>query len=122
MRPADIPRSINPTGWERVTYAKDQPEYTPLPVLRSPGPSGEVISRWTPTFRERLRLIFGGSIWLTALTFSPRLGMREHLQPVRLAVDPPEFVEEDDIYPQLGKRFRRQAKDIHFVPEDTPLA
>lgn len=65
-----------------VVYAKDQPEYTPLPAVRTV--QGEVITRWKLTFRERLVVLFSGNIWLNLLTFN------NPLQPIKLSVIEPE--------------------------------
>ena len=50
------------------TYAKDQPEYLPLPVLKTA--EGEVFSCWSLTWRERLRVLLTGRIWYSVLTFN----------------------------------------------------
>lgn len=57
-------------------YAKDQPEYRPLPSFKCE--DGMVVTRWSLTFGERLRLLIGGSLWLSVLTFNGPL------QPVKL--------------------------------------
>lgn len=75
-----IPR-LERLGIKPVTYAKNQPEYLPLPVLRSP--QGTVTSRWHMTWRERLAALFIGDVYLTQLTFNTPL------QPVRLQVAVP---------------------------------
>jgi len=56
-----------------VTFSKDQPEYQPLPAFRNYSPQGEVITCWNLTFRERLRVLFKGEIWLSLLTFNKPL-------------------------------------------------
>jgi hypothetical protein len=58
------------------TFAKDQPEYTPLHCHRTA--DGRVTIRWKLTWRERVAVLFGGSIWHTVLTFNGPL------QPIRL--------------------------------------
>jgi len=72
-----IPGSTEP----EVVYAKDQPEYIPLPAHRTE--DGMVITRWSLSIGERLRLLVGGSLWLSVLTF------RRALQPVKLDVQCP---------------------------------
>lgn len=67
---------VSPLHWENVTYAKDQPQYRPLPVLRSLTHEGYVMSCWQLTVWERLRILFGARIYLTQLTFN------DHLQPI----------------------------------------
>jgi len=54
-----------------VTYGEGQPEYKPLPALRLD--DGEVITCWNPSFRERLKILFTGKIWLNILTFNKPL-------------------------------------------------
>jgi hypothetical protein len=66
---------------EITTYAKDQPEYIPLPSHRQP--DGTVTTRWSLSWRERLLVAFGGSIWLQVLTFN------RPLQPVKLTATCP---------------------------------
>ena len=53
-----------------VTFAKDQPEYQPLPAFRN---DSEVITCWNLTFKERFRILFKGEIWLSLLTFNKPL-------------------------------------------------
>lgn len=68
-------------------YAKDQPEYLPLPVYRTA--DGMVISCWRLTLRERLRVLFAGKIWLSVLTFN---------QPLQ-----PQLPQADNPFDQAGK-------------------
>lgn len=65
-----------------TVYAKDQPEYLPLPTLRTD--DGAVLSRWELTDEEIQRIIETRSIYLTLLTFN------QPLQPIMLGVEPPE--------------------------------
>lgn len=96
MQPAS-PVAYDPeTRWgiSEVTYAKDQPEYLPLPALKFS--DGLVITRWQPSFWERLSLLFGGSVILGQLTFN------QPLQPVMLSTNVQEiagtpFCETDEI-------------------------
>lgn len=65
-----------------IVYAKDQPQYIPLPAARFE--DGTVITRWTLTWRERFQLLIGGSLWLELLTFN------KPLQPIRFwTTEPP---------------------------------
>jgi len=63
-------------------YAKDQPEYLPLPsrVDRN----GVVITCWKLTWRERLTILLRGTFFLTLLTFN------HPLQPIQCSIDKPE--------------------------------
>lgn len=54
-------------------FAKDQPEYVPLPAFLNNSPEGEVISCWQLSFRERLRILFTGKLWVCLLTFNKPL-------------------------------------------------
>ena len=64
-----------------VVFAENQDEYLNLPAHRSGDATGGVISCWTLSFRERLRVFFFGEVWLRLLTFNGPL------QPVFLTVD-----------------------------------
>ena len=61
MKPIEFPE-------QNCVYAKNQPEYLPLPVHKTPG--GEVTSCWALTWRERLTVLLHGRIWLSLLTFN----------------------------------------------------
>lgn len=55
---------------QNVVYAKDQPEYMPLPAFKNDSPKGEVVSCWKLSFRERLRMLFTGKLWVCLLSFN----------------------------------------------------
>ena len=61
-------------------YAKDQPQYNPLPTLVGTGRDGKVLSRWILTQEERDAIAVGADIYLTLLTFG------DPLQPIILEV------------------------------------
>jgi hypothetical protein len=75
VRPVD---PVVSDGWHTVVFAKDQPEYNPLPAVRNS--EGDVITDWEPSRDELVRLLLGGRVRLTVLTFG------HPLQPVRLEV------------------------------------
>jgi hypothetical protein len=56
-----------------IIFAKDQPEYMPLPAFKNESDKGEVVTCWQLSFRERLRILFKGEIWLSMLTFNKPL-------------------------------------------------
>lgn len=62
MKPINFPE-VN------VTFAKDQPEYQPLPAFRDPGPEGAVISCWQLSWKERIKILFTGKLWLSLWSF-----------------------------------------------------
>lgn len=79
LRPA---RPVLTRSYARESvYAKEQPEYLPLPAVRGSG--GLVTTRWTIGWRDRLKLLLWGSLYVQTLTFNRRL------QPIKLLVDEP---------------------------------
>jgi len=56
-----------------TTFAKDQPEYLPLPALVIPEENGMVISCWKFTWKERLRILWTGRMWFSQLAFGQAL-------------------------------------------------
>ena len=54
-------------------FAEGQPEYQPLIAFKNKSEKGEVITCWQLSFMERLRVLFGGEIWLCLLTFNSPL-------------------------------------------------
>jgi hypothetical protein len=63
---------------KEVVYAKDQPEYNPLPTLRNQ--DGVVLSRWKLTEAERKAVAEGADILLSLHTFN------QPLQPILMEV------------------------------------
>lgn len=74
MEPIEFPE-------QNVVFAKDQPEYLPLPAFRSE--DGQVVSCWRLSARERFRVLFQGRLWITLFTFG------RPLQPLLPSIDPP---------------------------------
>jgi hypothetical protein len=66
MKPTTFPEA-------NIVFAKDQPEYQPLPAFKEDSPKGEVITCWKLSFRERLTLLFSGKLWLAMLSFNKPL-------------------------------------------------
>lgn len=76
---------VEPTlhdGAQLVIFAKDQPEYDPLPA--SVDARGVVMTEWEPTAEELDRLLSGGRIRLWVHTF------RQPLQPLSIDVIAPD--------------------------------
>jgi hypothetical protein len=71
-----------PEGTKEVVFAKDQPEYLPLPALVTP--DGRVISTWQPNEGELALLNEGVPITLTV--WHGELCSHNLLRPVRLEV------------------------------------
>lgn len=55
--------ALIPDGSKAVVIAKNQPQYLPLPSIRTPG--GQVITRWSPSEEERKALMRGEDIYIT---------------------------------------------------------
>ena len=66
---------------ELRVYAKDQPQYFPLPARVDS--EGTVVTCWQLTWRERMTLLLRGTLFLTLSTFN------RPLQPIRCSVDKP---------------------------------
>ena len=74
MKPVEFPG-------HNVVFAKDQPEYLPLPALRVPGPEGEVITCWELSDEELEEIKRTKRIYLSQWTFN------NPLQPIRMTTD-----------------------------------
>ncbi len=71
---------------QTTTYAKDQPQYSPLPAhIDRADPNGTVTCCWRMSWRERLTVLVKGVIWHQVWTF------HKPLQPQLLTVDKPEL-------------------------------
>ena len=59
---------------QNTVYAKDQPQYKPLPCFKIPGdPQGHIIFCWKLSLTERLRVFLFGRVWHEVLTFNQSL-------------------------------------------------
>jgi len=65
---------------QETVYAANQPEYIPLRTLKSSGPMGGVLSRWTLTPEQRKAVAEGADIFLELSAF------HGPLQPIRMAI------------------------------------
>jgi hypothetical protein len=83
MEPVSPVLLNNECNLAEVIFAKDQPQYRPLPAIVTS--DGYVTTRWKFTFRERLRILFGGSLYLQQLTFN------DPLQPQLPSTKEPKF-------------------------------
>jgi hypothetical protein len=64
-------------------YAKDQPQYRPLPCFTHGDEEGRITCCWKFNFWARLKILFTGKIWHQVLTF------HGPLQPQLLLVEKP---------------------------------
>lgn len=65
---------------QNAVLAKNQPEYMPLPVHIG---DGVTTSCWRLGWRERIKMLFSGKVYLQIMTF------HNPLQPQRLTVENP---------------------------------
>lgn len=56
---------------QNTTYAKDQPQYLPLPAHKDE--MGVVTTCWALSWRDRIKLLFTGRLWLQQMTFDEPL-------------------------------------------------
>lgn len=58
-----------------IVFAKDQPEYQQLPAFinRSEGNNGEVVSCWQLSFKEIIKVLFTGKVYVSLMTFNKPL-------------------------------------------------
>jgi len=68
------------------TYAKNQPEYIPLPVFNKYNLEGEVVCCWSLSLKERVKILFTGKLWVSLLTFY------KNLQPIRPTVNKKDLI------------------------------
>jgi hypothetical protein len=54
---------------KEVVLGADQPQYQPLPALLGGGTKCQVITRWKMGWRERVRLLLTGNLWIVVMTF-----------------------------------------------------
>ncbi len=64
-------------------YAKDQKEYLPLPVYEDEIQGGRVFHCWQLSFKERIKILFTGKLWINVLNFGQKL------QPIKPMIDSP---------------------------------
>jgi hypothetical protein len=93
---------------QNVVYAKDQPEYMPLPALRLDTPQGEVISCWKMSAWERFKVLFTGKVWVSLMSFN------KPLTPSYVSVNRKEVYShpDDSTKKFLGFKFKKLTKVI----------
>lgn len=83
-----------------TTYAKDQPQYMPLPGLKFNTVEGEFIACWKGTWWERIKFLCTGKMWVSLWTFN------KPLTPSRLSVDRKEMYTHTDDALSLMDKFK----------------
>lgn len=56
-----------------IKFAENQDEYNTLPAFKENSPRGNVVTCWRLSFKERVRVLFLGNIWLNLLSFNKPL-------------------------------------------------
>jgi hypothetical protein len=56
--------------FSNATFAKNQPEYQPLPAWTD---GKQVVSCWSLSWRERLHVLFTGVLWIRQMSFGQPL-------------------------------------------------
>lgn len=99
---------------QNVVIAKNQPEYTPLPSLKIQvprleinDPDGHVVFCMGLTFKERIKILFLGEIWVSLMTFGK-------LTPSFLTTDKREVYYHPDFEINQFKRFINLGAIIYF--------
>jgi len=71
-------------GVSEIVFAKDQPQYIPLPALKFQ--DGLVVTRWSLSLWERIQVLLGGSVYVGLLTYN------HPLQPMKMSTSVQEVV------------------------------
>ena len=58
---------------QNVIFAENQPEYLQLPALKLNTKEAEVISCWKLSFKERIKVLIFGRIWMSLVSFNKPL-------------------------------------------------
>ncbi len=61
-----------------TVFGAEQPEYLPLPAVRCTDQGKTIVTRWALSWQERIQVLFGGTVWLSIMTFG------KPIQPVKL--------------------------------------
>lgn len=68
---------------QNVIFAKNQPEYIPLPAYRDNKYGGRIFHCWKLSFKERFKILFTGKLWINVLNF------KQAPQPIKPMVENP---------------------------------
>ncbi len=68
---------------EEIVYAENQPEYKNLPAIR--GDEGTVLTRWHCDWKDRIRILLFGNVYIWVMTFN------EPLQPLQAETSKPNY-------------------------------
>jgi len=93
---------------QNIVYAKDQPEYLPLPAYRTPD-GMEATACWGMTWRERIRVLLTGRVYVTLLTFGGPL------TPSIVSTRPPMQSQNQDSVPVMPRDNKPVVVDVVTV-------
>ena len=68
---------------QNTVFAKNQPPYLPLPAYQDSEQGGRIFHCWGLSWRERIKVLFTGKLWVNVLTF------KQPPQPIKPMVDSP---------------------------------
>lgn len=80
MKPTEFPE-------QNCVYAEGQEEYLSLPAFQHGDPWGQVTSCWQMSWRERLKCLWTGRVYVSLLTFG------QPLQPQIISLEIPQVME-----------------------------
>jgi hypothetical protein len=96
---------------QTATYAKDQPQYRPLPAYQHRGEEGRITCCWALSWRERLTILLTGRIWHQILTF------HQPLQPQLLLTKKPTLTSgEHHEERSANNQAREGLQGVHAAP------
>lgn len=79
-----LPLALIPPGTKAIVYAEAQQDvYLAVPTVKTV--DGKVVTRWRPSEADLRRLIEGGDVYVTLLTFNMPM------QPLMVATEPPDL-------------------------------
>lgn len=86
MKPIQFPEA-------NVVYGAEQEQYKPLHACRHADIYGTVVTCWTFSLWDRIKIAFGGKVWLSQLTF------KNPLQPLFLSTIKAEHIAKSEDAP-----------------------
>lgn len=105
MKPIKFP-------YANTTFAKNQPEYIPLPAWTD---GNQVVSGWSLSLRERFRLLFSGVLWIRQVTYGQPL---QPLRPQTLSPFPKMPMVPNDNTPKAEPTMTPEAQKSYEAMED----
>lgn len=105
---------MKPTEFEgqNVVFAKDQPQYQPLPAFKNDSQQGEVVQCWQLSDEEIETIVKTKRMWVMQMTFNAPL------QPILLSTEPlvnteatSEAKSDDEAIEDFRERQHRNSKD-----------